>query len=395
MPTCSDCRLDLSKASFAKAQLKKKPSARRCISCAASTTGAGTDVDEERLKRAEIQRRVDAALAARELEQSKKPWRRVKEEDIIRLRHPSEIVGSHPLYPFTVEQRSSTSTCTRSRGGNDDNNNDDAQMSMKPSPTLQASLDRLSKSKSVTYQGLPYDMMPQMIKDAALRMAEIYFVTRTVPDAMKKKMEVHERTTSLQHPGYRDVVVSTESTLTFIMHEMDRALRKAAFNDKGEQFLGPYGVSVSGNRGLGRTADHGDEGLPPLYPRPSQWQYVDSVLEQVLAILNTKSGQGFGEMIKGLLDIPRKQRDLDEQRMDQHGLRCCVCGAEDVPSRCMCGAVFCSRSCQRTGWSEHQQECSMLTSMCCLGNLMTKVEMFASLSEEDYALAMGRHVIGL
>ena len=71
-----------------------------------------------------------------------------------------------------------------------------------------------------------------------------------------------------------------------MMHEMDRALRKAAFNDKGEQFLRPYGVSVPGNRGLGMTADHGDEGLPPLYPRPSQWQYVDSLREQVLAILN-------------------------------------------------------------------------------------------------------------
>lgn len=377
MPTCCDCRLDLSKASFAKAQLKKKPSTRRCISCAASTTGAGTDVDEERLKRAEVQRRVDAALAARELERSKYPWRRVKEEDVIQLRRPSEIVGSHPLYPFTLERGTSGDSQTR------------------PSPALQASLDRLSKSKSVTYQGLPYDMMPQIIKDVALRMAELNFVARTVPDAMKKKMEVHERTTSLQHPGCRDLVVSTESTLTFMMHEIDRALRKAAFNEKGEQFLGPYGVSVPGNMGLGRTADHGDEGLPPLYPRPSQWQYVDSVREQVLDILNTKSGQGFGEMIEELLDISLKQRDLDEERMDQHGTRCCVCGAEDVPSRCVCGAVFCSRSCQRTGWSEHQQECSMLTSMCCMGHLMTKVEMFASLSEEDYALAMGRHVIGL
>ena len=164
-------------------------------------------MDEELLKRAEmaeIQRRVDAALAARELEQSKYPWRRVKKEDIIKLRHPSEIVGSHPLYPFTLEQRGSTSTPSSGGDGNDNNSSDDAPMNMKPSPTLQVSLDRLSKSKSVTCQGLPYDMMPQMIKDAALRMAEIYFVTRTVPDAMKKKMEVHERTISLQHPGYRD-----------------------------------------------------------------------------------------------------------------------------------------------------------------------------------------------
>jgi hypothetical protein len=392
MPTCCDCGLDLSKASFAKAQLKKKPSTRRCTSCAAITTGAGTDVDEERLKRAEIQRRVDAALAARELERVKFPWRRVKEDEVVRLRPPSEVVGAHPLYPFffTLE-RSTSSSC--SDKAKDDDDDDDAPM--KPSPALQETMDRLSTSKSVTYQGLPYDMMPQRIKDMALRMTQMQFVTRTVPDALKKEMEVHERTMSLQHPGYRDLMSSSESTLTFMMHEMDRAFRRSAFNDKGEQFLGPYGISVAGNRGLGRTADYGDEGLPPLYPRPSQWQYVDSVREQVLAIINTKSGQGFGEMLEELLDVSLKQRDLDEERMDQHGVRCGVCGAEDVPSRCMCGAVFCSRSCQRTGWSEHQHECSMITSMCCMGHLMTKVEMFASLSEHEYAVAMGRSVIGL
>jgi hypothetical protein len=238
-------------------------------------------------------------------------------------------------------------------------------------------------------------MMPQTMKDAMLQLVELQFATRTIPNAMKQEMEVHDQIASLQHPGYRDIVIATGGTLTFIMHEVDRAFRESAFNSEGEQFLGPYGLSVPEKRGLGCTADHGDEGLPPLYPRPSQWQYVDSVREQIRAILNTKSGKGFGEMMEGLLDIPLKQRDLDEERMDQHGVRCCVCGTEDVPSRCACGAVFCSRSCQRTGWSEHQQECLMITSFCCCGHLMTKVEMFASLSEEEYATAMGRHVIGL
>ena len=376
MPTCCDCRLDLSKASFAKAQLKKKTSARRCIAC----------VDE---KRAEIQRQVDAALAARrELERSRYPWRQVKEEDVIHIRPPSEIVGSHPLYPFWLEPSSSSSSSSS------DNNGDSKQM--KPSPALQETLERFSKSKTVLHKGLSYDMMPQEFKDAILQLTELQFATRTIPNAMKQAMEVHDHIASLQHPGYRDIVIATATggTLTFIMHEVDRAFRESAFNSEGEQFLGPYGVSVPGKTGLGCTADHGNEGLPPLYPRPSQWQYVDSVREQILAILNDKSGKGFGEMVEELLDIPLKQRDLDEERMDQHGVRCCVCGTENVPSRCACGAVFCSRSCQRTGWDEHKQECLMITSFCCCGHLMTKVEMFASLSEEEYATAMGRHVIG-
>ena len=40
MPTCCDCSQDLPKASFAKSQLKKKPNARRCLSCAEKTSGS-------------------------------------------------------------------------------------------------------------------------------------------------------------------------------------------------------------------------------------------------------------------------------------------------------------------------------------------------------------------
>ena len=40
MPTCCDCSEELPKASFAKSQLKKKPNARRCLSCAEKTSGS-------------------------------------------------------------------------------------------------------------------------------------------------------------------------------------------------------------------------------------------------------------------------------------------------------------------------------------------------------------------